>query len=115
MIAHALSALGLMKRSEHEELIENSVSFHLRNYRSLQRHCDDLKAKFKLAATDLAKQAEEIANYRQLMERADHQLDQSGEMLDEARAEIDALRHDANMWRNSLKRSRVRKKGVGNV
>lgn len=39
-----LSKLGLMRVSEHEGLIKNSVSFHLRNYSSLERHRDDLKA-----------------------------------------------------------------------
>lgn len=113
MISRALNALGLMTVSEHERIVDELDQVTYSQWRNAQTDLDKMDAKFKLAATDLAKQAEEIANYRQLMERADHQLDQSGEMLDEARAEIDALRHDANMWRNSLKRSRDRKKGVG--
>ena len=119
MISRALNALRDVFR--YRSLSDEMTIERLTAERDVERE------RFKLAATDLAKQAEDIKMLN--MDRGhwrDDCLAQKGlvsalteknvelvSKLETARGECDALRHDANMWRNSLKRSRDRKKGVG--
>ena len=66
------------------------------------------EAKFKVAATDLAKQAEEIADLKDDLRFADA-------VLAAQKRDVDAFKADAQKWRNSLKRSRDRKAGKKGV
>lgn len=110
MIARALSALGLMKRSEHERIVAenddraydswikmiNERDFYVDEYKVLE-------AKFKLAATDLAKQADELND-------AKLHIDHLGITFLQSLADaVQDYQADALKWRNSLKRSRDRK------
>lgn len=58
---------------------------------------DSAEAKFKLAATDLAKQAEEIEEWKTL--------------ANDLGAIVEATKDDAQKWRAYLKRSRDRRAG----
>lgn len=105
MISPILNALGLMKRSEHEAVkLRSAADGQL--IRRLIDERDDWQGRFKLAATDLAKQAEEIAHFDECEKRLDADRNFWREQ---------ALRDErpAQMWRDYLKRSRDRKKGVG--
>lgn len=155
MISRALNALGLVTRVEHERLCDErfeslegmidsrnetieTITADRDNWRAIARDrllmvnnlsagAEEWQAKFKLAATDLAKQAEEIAalgaERSELIDLAAGRLAMNQRLtVSMAHMETDrnmwreqALRdeHPANMWRNSLKRSRDRKKGVG--
>lgn len=148
MISPILNALGLMKRSEHEEIVADNDEKAYTAWAKMANERDDMKmyrddwqqkhnsvvGKLKRATTDLAKQAEEIEAYKEGAKALSRIIDSGVEeikaqqglvsalteknvelvsKLETARRECDALRHDANMWRNSLKRSRDRKKGVG--
>jgi len=116
MIPRALNAplswIGLMRVSEHERQIEvlddilaesDAAERLLTASRDnanairaeVEKARDDWKAEFKRAATDLAKQAEEIA-------RKDRLIDSGDLTIAELQDEIASLTHDANMWRNSL-------------
>lgn len=101
-----LSALGLMRVSEHEELIENSVSFHLRNYRSLERHRDDLKAEVaKLRDRDTA-QTDRIAQLKTWSRRDSEAIIEQGLELAAMSEEIEALRPDALLGRAARQKRR---------
>ncbi|WP_440860746.1 hypothetical protein [Sphingopyxis sp. 22461] len=73
---------------------------------------DAWEAKFKLAATDLAKQAEEIAGLKDAAHREGVRYNQLASDRNNWREQALRDEQPANMWRNSLKRSRHRKKGV---
>lgn len=118
MIARALSALGLMTMSEHERIVAendnraydswirmiNERDFYVDEYKALE-------AKFKLAATDLAKQAEEIAQMKVDMSRAAEAADNYLNWIAGLEAEVQALRPDAEAMRK--KRAADRKRMAG--
>lgn len=108
MIARALSALGLMKRAEHERIVDDLDMQAYSRWRDAQTELDKLDAKFKLAATDL--EAEVIAS-----ESYGDQVVSLNAELARLHEIIDALRPDAQKWRNSLKRSRDRRAGKKGV
>lgn len=120
MISPILNALGLMTRAEHERAL-NAVSSSHNHWQSEARK---FEAKFKLAATDLAKQAEEIEAYKQDADRVQHMLNESEKLvsaltdknvelvgkLETARGERDAAMADALLWRNARDK-RAKKRG----
>lgn len=78
------------------------------------------EAKFKLAATDLAKQAEEIAGLQKLanglnaeMDKVVHERNAWKQTATTYAEEIAALRHPAQKWRDKLARDRAARKGAG--
>lgn len=86
MIARALSALGLMKRSEHEA-VKRQAAADKQLIEHLRADVAAYDAKFKLAAANLAKQADEIAG-----------LHRSNAGF---AAQVEALRPDALLWRKA--------------
>lgn len=102
-----LNALGLMKRSEHEAVEQDRDDWR---DKSMEQSVEisELTAKFKLASTDLAKQAEEIKGARQAIEYWKSEAVA-------ARNEANALRPYALKWRDYLKRSRDRKEAKKGV
>ena len=119
-----LAKFGLMKRSEHEAVAKAN--------KGLLRDILAERAKFKLAATDLAAQAEEIAAYKEgaaILHKAvtdrgveNERLTLGWEkcasdlilvrrQLDDSEAELALTRPDAQKWRAYLKRSRDRRAG----
>lgn len=152
MISRALNALGLMTRAEHEQIVFDldergykqweastnnlEAAWYHRDQALDER--DDALAKFKLAATDLAKQAEEIAAYKEGAKALSRIIDSGVEEIKAQQGlvsalteknvelvgrietlkgyhrrdteEIESLRPDALLWRNARdKRSRNRR------
>ena len=108
MIARALSALGLIKRSEHEREIEI-----LKDILEETRAAELLYLnKFKLAATDLAKQAEEIEALRFSLSFACSSADRDDDTIIGLQAEIASLRPDALLWRAAREKRAARKGSV---
>lgn len=105
MISRALSALGLMRISEYEDIASMTDAM----VGVLAGERDEALERFKLAATDLAKQAEEIEALRFSLSFACSSADRDDDTIIGLQAEITSLRPDAQKWRASLKRSRDRK------
>lgn len=106
MIALALKSLGLMRVSEHEAAtlrLEESIASREREIDHVVSERNEALAKFKRAATDLAKQAEEL-------NEAKLHIDHLGITFNQRLADaVQDYQGDAQKWRNSLKRSRDRK------
>ena len=105
MISRALSALGLMKRSEHEARMDAYRDDWQALLDNVIEDRDAWEAKFKLAATDLAKQAEEI-------ERLNREVDGKIGVIDSLYTRIDELRPDALLWRAARDKRAARKGSV---
>lgn len=110
MISRALNALGLMSESEHYRRVE-----------VIEDILDETRAAEKTALAQLERARSQLKD-------AAFNDGQQGRVISELEGDIAELRssfnqrladavqdyqHDATMWRNSLKRSRDRKKGVG--
>lgn len=100
-----LHTIGLMTRAEHERIVQAEIlqSIKAANRASdekgfrfkAEKRADELEAKFKRAVTDLAAQAEEIAEWKTI--------------ANDLGAIVEATKDDARKWRDYLKRSRDRK------
>lgn len=132
-----LSFLGLMKRAEHERIVANADDAAYNSWIKVANERDfyvseykALNAKFKLAATDLAAQADEIAANRQDADRVQHMLDESEKLVsaltdknveligklqtatgwaDHYQEQMEALRPDALLWRAARDKRAARK------
>lgn len=113
-----LHTIGLMTRAEHEAALAkaddaaynswikviNERDFYVSEYK-------ELDAKFKCASTDLAAQAEEIAQMKVDMSRAAEAADNYLNWIAGLEAEVQALRPDAEAMRK--KRAADRKRMAG--
>lgn len=132
ILTRVLNAIGLMTRAEHEAVKRQAVADkklieHVRADRAAY------DAKLKLAATDLAKQAEEIEANKQDADRVQHMLDESEKLvsaLTDKNVEligklqtadgkiaglerrIASLKPDALLWRNAREK-RAKNRGGG--
>lgn len=139
MTSLILNALGLMTRVEHERLCDErfeslegmidsrnetieTITADRDNWRAIARDrllmvnnlsagAEEWQAKFKLAATDLAKQAEEIADLREAAHREGVRFNELASDRDNWRQECLDLRPDALLWRNA--RDKRAKRGGG--
>lgn len=106
-----LHTLGLMTRKEHERKVlalESHIAFADNAVERLEGERDRLDDKFKLAVTDLEKQAEEIAGYK-------HRAGLADDLLNAQSSEILALRPDALAMRRKRQMDRERVAGKRGV
>lgn len=95
MISPILNALGLMKRSEHEARMDAYRDDWQALLDNVIEDRDAWEAKFKLAATDLAKQAEELND-------AKLHIDHLGITFNQRLADaIQDYQADALLWRKA--------------
>ena len=119
-----LHTIGLMTRAEHERIVQAEIlqSIKAANRASdekgfrfkAEKRADELEAKFKRAATDLAKQAEEIAQMKVDMSRAAEAADNYLNWIAGLEAEVQALRPDAEAMRKKRAADRKRMAGKRN-
>lgn len=107
MIARALHALGFGQKSMPTAIATNDQAL-----RAMTASRDDWKRlaeetgeRFKLATTDLAKQADEI-------ERLNREVDGKIGVIDSLYTRIDELRPDALLWRAAREKRAARKGSV---
>lgn len=131
MISRALNALGLMRRAEHEEFVQIAGEALGNSERDVKAAQSEIAA-YKEGASVLHKEIDRLkigwnqcGDGTKAMRIARDEAVAMNKKLVTSMAGIEtdrnnwreqALRDEqpANMWRNSLKRSRDRKKGVGN-
>lgn len=102
-----LQAIGLMRVSEHERIVEQRDNDAYASWNKALNARDHFEDKFKKAITDLAAAREEIAHLDECEKRLDADRNHW-------RAEANSLRPDALAMRRKRQRDRDRRKGKVN-